>query len=381
MEVSKHKKSKSLYIPNTLSSSPSKLIKKPSSPKKLQSPRKSPTKQRSPQKSRPSSYRLDKVLGSGTFGTVYSSVNPISGQKVAIKKIPQDVRYKNRELSIMKDLNHPNVISLVDSYNSKGVRENENFLHIVMEYMPLNLLEIIYNYHGYKQRVPLSLVKVLSYQLIRSLLYLEIKNVVHRDIKTENVMIEPISNRLVLCDFGCAKKLVSGEANIAYICSRYYRSPELILGSTHYNNSVDMWSAGCVIAEMVMGKPLFAGKTQNDQLIEIIKVLGSISKEDIIEINPKFTDMRMPEIKKLPWHRILNENDADLNDLLDSIFAYSPSKRISPLQALCHPFFEDLRKEGFRMPGGRPLPNLFNWTEEELSASVHLSLTPDWAKS
>ena len=142
-----------------------------------------------------------------------------------------------------------------------------------------------------------------------------------------------------------------------------------------------MWSAGCVIAEMVMGKPLFAGKTQNDQLIEIIKVLGSISKEDIIEINPKFTDMRMPEIKKLPWHRILNENDADLNDLLDSIFAYSPSKRISPLQALCHPFFEDLRKEGFRMPGGRPLPNLFNWTEEELSSNFNLSLTPDWAKN
>jgi glycogen synthase kinase 3 beta len=142
-----------------------------------------------------------------------------------------------------------------------------------------------------------------------------------------------------------------------------------------------MWSAGCVIAEMVTGKPLFAGKTQNDQLIEIIKVLGSISKEDITEINPKFTEMRMPEIKKLAWARILPESDADLFDLLDRIFTYSPSKRISPQAALSHPFFEDLRKEGFRMPGGRPLPSLFNWTEEELSSNIHLTLTPEWAKN
>jgi glycogen synthase kinase 3 beta len=142
-----------------------------------------------------------------------------------------------------------------------------------------------------------------------------------------------------------------------------------------------MWSVGCVIAEMVLGKPLFAGKTQNDQLVEIIKVLGSISKEDIQEINPKFLEMRMPEIKKLSWRRVFSEHVEELDDLLDKIFVYSPSKRISPLQALQHPFFEDLRKEGFRMPGGRPLPGLFNWTSEELAAGVHLSLTPDWAKS
>jgi protein brassinosteroid insensitive 2 len=332
-------------------------------------------------KSRGSTYRLDKILGSGTFGTVFSSINPCTGQKVAIKKLPQDLRYKNRELSLMKDLSHPNIMIFIDSFTSKGARDNENFLHIVMEYMPLNLLEIIHNYHGYKQRLPTSLVKIFSYQLLRSLLYLELKNVVHRDIKTENVMVEPISNRLVLCDFGCAKKLVVGESNISYICSRYYRPPELILGSTNYNCSVDMWSVGCVIAEMVLGKPLFAGKTQNDQLVEIIKVLGSISKEDIQEINPKFLEMRMPEIKKLSWRRVFSEHVEELDDLLDKIFVYSPSKRISPLQALQHPFFEDLRKEGFRMPGGRPLPGLFNWTSEELAAGVHLSLTPDWAKS
>lgn len=380
METSKHKKSKSLFIPNGLSASPSKLINKPSSPRKLNSPKKSPVRQRSPQKVRPHSYRLDKVLGSGTFGTVYLSINPQTGKKVAIKKVPQDVRYKNRELSIMKTLSHPNIIQLIDSYNSIGSRESENFLHIVIEYFPLNLLEVIQNYFGYKQRIPLSLVKVFSYQLIRALLYLELKNVCHRDIKTENVMIDPVTNRLVLCDFGCAKKLVLNEPNISYICSRFYRPPELILGSTNYNCAVDMWSTGCVIAELITGKPLFAGKTQNDQLMEIIKVIGSISKEDLQEINPKFSDLRVPDLKKVSWNRVLGDCCPEIFDLFDQIFVYSPSKRINPLQALQHPFFDDLRKEGFRLPGGRQGPSLFEWNEVERVAGVHLSLMPEWAK-
>lgn len=380
MEASKHKKTKSLFIPNGLSVSPSKIINRASSPRKLNSPKKSPTRQRSPQKVRVQSYRLDKVLGSGTFGTVYLSINPQTGKKVAIKKVPQDIRYKNRELGIMKMMSHPNIIQLIDSYNSIGFRESENFLHIVIEYFPLNLLEVIQNYFGYKQRMPLSLIKVYSYQLIRSLLYLELKNICHRDIKTENVMIDPITNKLVLCDFGCAKKLVQGEPNISYICSRFYRPPELILGSTSYNCAVDMWSTGCVIAEMLIGKPLFPGKTQNDQLMEIIKVIGSISKEDLQEINPKFSDLRVPELKKVAWNRVLGENCEEIFDLFDQIFVFSPSKRINPLQALQHRFFDDVRKEGFRMPGGRPAPGLFEWTEIEREAGVHLSLMPEWAK-
>lgn len=89
--------------------------------------------------------------------------------------------------------------------------------------------------------------------------------------------MDPRTHALKLCDFGSAKKLVKGEANISYICSRYYRAPELMFAATEYTNSIDVWSVGCVIAEMVLGEPVFPGESSVDQLIEIIKVLGTPS--------------------------------------------------------------------------------------------------------
>lgn len=96
---------------------------------------------------------------------------------------------------------------------------------------------------------------------------------------------------MILCDFGSAKKLVKGEPNIAYICSRCYRAPELIFGATDYNNQIDMWSAGCVIAEMINSEPLFIGESAVDQLVEIIKVLGTPTKDQIMVMNRKY-DMK-----------------------------------------------------------------------------------------
>jgi glycogen synthase kinase 3 beta len=86
---------------------------------------------------------------------------------------------------------------------------------------------------------------------------------------------------LKLCDFGSAKQLVAGEPNVSYICSRYYRAPELIFGNSNYTTSIDVWSVGCVIAELMLGQPIFPGESGVDQLVEIIKILGTPSKEQI----------------------------------------------------------------------------------------------------
>ena len=123
------------------------------------------------------------------------------------------------------------------------------------------------------------MVKLYSYQLLRSLVYIHMINVCHRDIKPHNVLVDSATNKLVMCDFGSAKKLIKGEPNISYICSRCYRAPELIFGATEYNNQIDVWSTACVIAEMINGEVLFAGESAVDQLVEIIKVLGAPSKE------------------------------------------------------------------------------------------------------
>eukprot|EP00285_Hemiselmis_virescens_P008051 CAMPEP_0173395652 /NCGR_PEP_ID=MMETSP1356-20130122/32822_1 /TAXON_ID=77927 ORGANISM="Hemiselmis virescens, Strain PCC157" /NCGR_SAMPLE_ID=MMETSP1356 /ASSEMBLY_ACC=CAM_ASM_000847 /LENGTH=107 /DNA_ID=CAMNT_0014354453 /DNA_START=28 /DNA_END=348 /DNA_ORIENTATION=- len=105
------------------------------------------------------------------------------------------------------------------------------------------------------------LCKVYAWQLLRSLAYLHRRRTCHRDIKPQNVLIDPETHVAKLCDMGSAKRLSRGSTSISYICSRFYRAPELILGATEYTTAVDMWSFGCVLAESITGRPLFAGET------------------------------------------------------------------------------------------------------------------------
>jgi protein brassinosteroid insensitive 2 len=327
------------------------------------------------------SYPIEKPLGSGAFGTVYLSYDCVLGTKLAIKKIVHDVRYKNREVQVMESIRHSNIIRLVNSFVIKGTKDKDHFLCIVMDYYPLDLLDVINSFSNFGRKMPLVQLKLYSYQLIRALLYLDLVKVCHRDIKPQNVLIDPITHKLVICDFGCAKKIRSGETNISYICSRYYRAPELILGSTSYNCVSDMWSVACVICEMMIGRPIFWGKTSSDQLVEIMKVLGNITKEEAVELNPRLTDIKLPEIRKKSWDSVFNGEYNEIYDLLDKMLAYSPSKRITPLEALQHPFFDELRKDDFKVGNGRPPPALFDWNQEEINNGVHLLLTPNWVKS
>lgn len=103
-----------------------------------------------------------------------------------------------------------------------------------------------------------------------------------------------------------AKILVAGEPNVSYICSRYYRAPELIFGATVYTTSIDLWSAGCVMSEFLLGTPLFPGESGVDQLVEIIKVLGTPSREQIAKMNPSYVDHKFPQIKPHPFSKVRN---------------------------------------------------------------------------
>ena len=328
-------------------------------------------------------YTSDKVAGNGTFGVVYQATIAETGEKVAIKKVFQDRRYKNREYEIMKELLHPNVVALRHAFYTSGDKPDEVFLNLVMEFFPDTLYRVVKNYSRMRQAIPLLITKLYSYQIIRSLGYIHAMGVCHRDIKPQNLLVDPATHKLVLCDFGSAKKLVRGEPNVAYICSRYYRAPELIFGATDYGTIIDMWSAGCVIAEMFLFQPLFPGESAVDQLVEIIKILGTPSREQIFEMNPNYTEGRFPDIRQTPWSRVFkNKAPSEAIDFLASLLVYSPSKRPSAYQALLHPFFDELRAEGTRLPNGDHLPPLFNWSEIEVKTHPDLisSLTPRWFK-
>ena len=129
-----------------------------------------------------------------------------------------------------------------------------------MEYIPEDLHRTI-KYFYQEGKFPNILIKVYAFQILKALSYLEMNNICHRDIKPRNILIDLNTHILRICDFGSAKRLVKGEANLAYVCSRYYRAPELELGNQFYNSKSDVWSAGAVIAEMALGTPLFLSES------------------------------------------------------------------------------------------------------------------------
>jgi len=343
------------------------------------------------------SYMDTKVIGNGSFGVVFQAKLCETGELVAIKKVLQDKRFKNRELQIMRRLEHCNIVKLKYFFYSSGDKKEEVFLNLVLEFIPETVYKVARHHSKQKQTIPISYIKLYMYQLFRSLAYIHSLGVCHRDIKPQNLLLDPETGVLKLCDFGSAKHLVRGEPNVSYICSRYYRAPELIFGATDYTTNIDVWSAGCVLAELLLGQPIFPGDSGVDQLVEIIKVLGTPTREQIREMNPNYTEFKFPQIKSHPWQKTLLEDSSpgdmfntetkhqqrlpvfrqrtpeDAITLVSRLLEYTPSARITPLQACAHKFFDELRNPDTRLPNNRELPPLFNFTEHEAKIQPELN--------
>ncbi|KAI4363869.1 hypothetical protein MLD38_020035 [Melastoma candidum] len=317
-------------------------------------------------------YMAERVIGNGAFGVVYQARCLETQETVAIKKVLKDRRYKDRELELMSMMDHPNVVSLRHCFYSTSSR-GEIYSNIVMEYVPQTLSQVLEHYNSTNQRMPLLYVKLYTYQMFRGLAYIHsVPGVCHRDMKPQNILVNPVTHQVKICDFGSAKVLVRGEANISYICSRYYRAPELMFEATEYTTSIDIWSAGCILAELLLCQPLFPGENAVDQLVEIIKVLGTPTREEVRCMNPNYTNFRFPQIKAHPWHKIFHKRmPPEAIDLTSRLLQYAPSLRCSALEACAHPFFDELRAPNVRLPNVRPLL-LFNFTEEICGAPPEL---------
>jgi len=321
-------------------------------------------------KSKGTVYNANKadVIGRGSFGVVYRARTEGTGEVVAIKKVLQDKRFKNRELQIMRLLNHPNIVALKHSFYTEG-EKNSKYLNLVLEYVPQNAYHVTRHYTKHKKTMPLIYVQLYIYQLLRSLGYIHELGICHRDIKPQNLLIDPETAVLKLCDWGSAKLLVKDQPNVSYICSRYYRAPELIFGAVNYTTAIDVWSTGCVMAELLLGTPLFPGESSVDQLVEIIKILGSPTREEIQSMNKSFNDFDFPGVSGVPFEKVFRSAVPESAlDLLSQLLQYDPKKRPNPLEACAHPFFDTLRDLNTTLPNGKPLPPLFNFTQVERDA-------------
>ncbi|CCD26169.2 serine/threonine protein kinase YGK3 NDAI_0G03920 [Naumovozyma dairenensis CBS 421] len=318
-------------------------------------------------------------IGRGAFGTVVQAYITPNKENwygpFAIKKVPAQTEYKSRELEILRITNHPNVVKLEYFFTHVSPQDHKVYQHLAMECLPETLQIEISRYAHNKLELALKHVKLYSYQIARGMLYLHALGICHRDIKPSNILVDPSTGVLKICDFGSAKRLEPNQPSISYICSRFYRAPELILGCTQYTTKVDIWGLGCVIGEMLMGKAIFQGQDPLLQLREIAKLLGPPDKKFIFFSNPGYDGPLYSKplfsgTSKERFEKYFGHAGPDGIDLLTKVLVYSPEIRLSPRRILNHSFFDDLLKEQYFFPrdSTQPvrLPNLFDFSEFEL---------------
>ncbi|MCJ1462128.1 negative regulator of the PHO system [Pseudocyphellaria aurata] len=292
-------------------------------------------------KRHPSSFQQLEKLGEGTYATVFKGRNRQTGELVALKEIHLDSEEGTpstaiREISLMKELKHENIVSLHD------VIHTENKLMLVFEYMDKDLKKYMDSRGGGGQLDYIT-IKSFMHQLLQGIAFCHENRVLHRDLKPQNLLINN-KGQLKLADFGLARAFgipVNTFSN--EVVTLWYRAPDVLLGSRTYNTSIDIWSAGCIMAEMYTGRPLFPGTTNEDQLQKIFRLMGTPSERSwpgisqFPEYKPNFHIYATQDLRM-----ILPQVDQMGLDLLSRMLQLRPEMRISANEALVHLWFRDL---------------------------------------
>nr|AKL87250.1 mitogen-activated protein kinase 18 [Linum usitatissimum] len=300
-----------------------------------------------------------KPIGRGAYGIVCSSINRETNEKVAIKKINNVFESKTdalrtlRELILLRHMRHPNVIALKDVMFPTTNRLTFKDVYLVYELMDTDLHQII------KSSQPLSNdhIRYFIFQLLRGLNYLHSANILHRDLKPGNLLVNA-NCELKICDFGLARTTSQGneEFMTEYVVTRWYRAPELLLSSDNYGTSIDIWSVGCIFAEILGRKPIFPGTECLNQLKLIINVLGSQQDADLQFIDsPKsrrYIKM-LAHSRGVSFSQLYPRADPLAIDLLQRMLVFDPTKRITVTEALMHPYVSKLYDEQRSMPAAR----------------------------
>uniref|UniRef100_A0A7N8WP26 mitogen-activated protein kinase n=1 Tax=Mastacembelus armatus TaxID=205130 RepID=A0A7N8WP26_9TELE len=299
----------------------------------------------------PEKYTRLRQIGTGAYGSVCSAINEKTKEKVAIKKLHRPFQSEifakraYRELRLLKHMKHENVsdhLTVWLSSSSRCLSPSVCLSYLVMPYMFTDLSKV-------RGHLSEDKVQFLVYQMLCGLRYIHKAGIIHRDLKPGNLAVNQ-DCELKILDFGLAR---STDAEMTgYVVTRWYRAPEVILNWMHYTQTVDIWSVGCIMAEMINGKTLFKGKDYMDQLTQIMKVTGVPGPEFIQKLDsPEARNYvkALPRYPRKDFSTLFPRASAD--DLLEKMLVLDGDERPTAELALEHPYFDNLRDpEDFPQP-------------------------------
>ncbi|KAM9165506.1 mitogen-activated protein kinase 15 isoform 1-T1 [Pangshura tecta] len=291
-------------------------------------------------------YEIKKRLGKGAYGIVWKAIDRRTGEIVAVKKIFDAFRNRTdaqrtfREIMFLQEFGeHPNIIKLLNVIRA----QNDRDIYLAFESMETDLHAVIKKGNLLKDIHKCYIL----YQLLKATKFIHSGNVIHRDQKPSNILLDA-DCFVKLCDFGLARSLCQihedqgSPALTEYVATRWYRAPEILLSSHSYTKGVDMWSIGCILGEMLLGKPLFPGTSTMNQIEQILSVIPAPSQEDILAIHSDYRASvinRISSRQRVTIEEILpSSTPPHALDLLKRLLVFNPDKRLTAEEALQHPY-------------------------------------------
>lgn len=321
-------------------------------------------------------YEYMRQIGVGAYGVVCSCHDKKSNRDVAVKKVVNafedliDAKRIIREIKLLRYFNHDNIISLIDIPKPEG-RTGFNDIYIITDLMETDLHRVIYS----RQELTDDHIQYFIYQILRGVLYMHSANIVHRDLKPANILANKNCD-LKICDLGLGRGDVKDDNDdttastknkdlTEYVITRWYRAPEVILCPSDYSKAVDIWSIGCIFAELLGRQPLFPGDHYLDQIQKIISILGTPKGDDLNYIKKEEAKeflKKLAKRTKQTWSSLFPNSNPVALDLLGKMLMFNPKKRYTVEQCLAHPYFEGLHNPEEEPITTRP----FDWSFDDV---------------